>query len=171
MCGRAMGPTGHRTRGLPMSDVAVKDDDVEPLEEFRHRASTWLKENMPRGESGVAIRGRESDEEELADVEWNRKLQRRLFDGGFAGIVVPKVYGGQGLTPAHAEAFNEEIVGYQYPVRLQVPPFTPCMAVILEFGTTEQKLAHVPAILKGEEIWMQMLSEPSGGSDVAGAQT
>ena len=45
------------------------------------------------------------------------------------------------------------------------------MAVILEFGTHEQRLAHVPAILKGEEIWMQMLSEPSGGSDVAGAQT
>jgi alkylation response protein AidB-like acyl-CoA dehydrogenase len=45
------------------------------------------------------------------------------------------------------------------------------MAVILEFGTEEQKKEHVPAILRGEEIWMQMLSEPSGGSDVAGAQT
>jgi alkylation response protein AidB-like acyl-CoA dehydrogenase len=43
--------------------------------------------------------------------------------------------------------------------------------VLLEFGTHEQKLAHIPAILKGEEIWMQFLSEPSGGSDVAGAQT
>jgi alkylation response protein AidB-like acyl-CoA dehydrogenase len=119
----------------------------------------------------VGVRGQLSDDEELADVEWNRQLQRRLFDGGFAGIVVPEAYGGQGLTSEHAEAFNEEIVGYQYPVRLQVPPFTPCMAVILEFGTHEQKLAHVPAILKGEEIWMQFLSEPSGGSDVAGALT
>jgi alkylation response protein AidB-like acyl-CoA dehydrogenase len=41
----------------------------------------------------------------------------------------------------------------------------------LDFGTEEQKLSHIPAILKGEEIWMQFLSEPSGGSDVAGAQT
>ena len=43
--------------------------------------------------------------------------------------------------------------------------------MILEFGTEAQKLQHLPAILKGEEIWMQFLSEPSGGSDVAGALT
>ena len=47
----------------------------------------------------------------------------------------------------------------------------PCAAVLLEFGTEEQKKRHLPAILKGEEIWMQFLSEPSGGSDVAGALT
>jgi hypothetical protein len=41
--------------------------------------------------------------------------------------------------------------------------------VLLDFGTEEQKLRHIPAILAGEEIWMQFLSEPSGGSDVAGA--
>jgi alkylation response protein AidB-like acyl-CoA dehydrogenase len=75
------------------------------------------------------------------------------------------------LTPAHQEVMNEEIVGYQYPVRLQVPIFSPCAAVIWEYGTEEQKRNHLPAIMKGEEIWMQMLSEPSGGSDVAGAQT
>ena len=45
------------------------------------------------------------------------------------------------------------------------------MAVLLEFGTEEQKQRHIPAILKGEEIWMQFLSEPSGGSDVAAALT
>jgi alkylation response protein AidB-like acyl-CoA dehydrogenase len=153
-----------------MSDGAA-EIDVEPIEQFRQRARAWLKENMPPAEPPAAGRGELGDEQELADVKWNRELQRRLFDGGFAGVVVPKIYGGQGLTPAHAEVLNEEMVGYQYPVRLQVPPFTPCMAVILEFGTHEQKLAHVPAILKGEEIWMPMLSEPSGGSDVAGAQT
>ena len=47
----------------------------------------------------------------------------------------------------------------------------PCAAVILEFGTEEQKLHHLPAILRGDELWMQFLSEPSGGSDVAGALT
>ena len=54
---------------------------------------------------------------------------------------------------------------------MQVPTLSPCAAVILEFGTEEQKLRHIPAILRGEELWMQFLSEPSGGSDVAGALT
>ena len=66
---------------------------------------------------------------------------------------------------------NEELAGYEYPSRLQAPTFAPCAAVLLDFGTEEQKRAHIPAILKGEEIWMQFLSEPSGGSDVAGALT
>jgi alkylation response protein AidB-like acyl-CoA dehydrogenase len=75
------------------------------------------------------------------------------------------------LTPAHQRALNAELRGYEYPSRAQVPTFTPCLAVLLEFGSEEQKLKHVPAILKGEELWMQFLSEPSCGSDVAGAIT
>ena len=43
--------------------------------------------------------------------------------------------------------------------------------MLLDFGTEEQKKRHIPAILKGEEVWMQFLSEPSGGSDVAGLLT
>ena len=35
---------------------------------------------------------------------------------------------------------------------------------ILEFGTEEQKQRHLPAMLKGEEFWAQLLSEPTGGS-------
>jgi alkylation response protein AidB-like acyl-CoA dehydrogenase len=94
-----------------------------------------------------------------------------FFDAGLAGICFPRAYGGQGLTPAHQWVMNEELVGYEYPTRPQVPTFSPCAPVLLEFGTEEQKRAHIPAMLKGEELWMQFLSEPSGGSDVAGALT
>ena len=37
--------------------------------------------------------------------------------------------------------------------------------------TEDQKQRHIPPILRGDTFWMQFLSEPSGGSDVAGAQT
>jgi alkylation response protein AidB-like acyl-CoA dehydrogenase len=147
--------------------------DVEPLEEFRRRLRAWLKENVPRadGPARVGVGDVVTDEEELAEVQKSRELQRLFFESGFAGLVVPKEYGGAGLTPAHAEVLNQEIVGYQYPSRYQVPTMTPCLAVILEFGTDEQKRRVIPRILDGTDIWMQMLSEPSGGSDVAGAQT
>src|SRR3546814_19174407 len=94
-----------------------------------------------------------------------------LFDAGLAGICMPREYGGQGLTPAHQRVLNEELNGYEYPSRLQAPTFTPCAAVLLDFRTEEQKKRHIPAILKGEEIWMQLLSEPHGRSAVAGART
>jgi alkylation response protein AidB-like acyl-CoA dehydrogenase len=112
-----------------------------------------------------------SEEAELAEITRQRRLQRRLFDAGFAGICVPPEYGGQGLGPEYQRAFNEEIGAFEYPADLQSPTFNPCLTVLLEFGTEAQKHQHIPAILRGEEIWMQLLSEPSGGSDVAGALT
>ena len=112
-----------------------------------------------------------SEEEELAQVARDRELQRKLFDGGLAGVCFPKEYGGQGLTQAHQLVLNEELGSREFPMRYQVPTFSPCAAVILEYGTEQQKQLHIPAILRGEELWMQFLSEPSGGSDVAGALT
>jgi alkylation response protein AidB-like acyl-CoA dehydrogenase len=148
-------------------------EPIEDVEAFAARARSWLADNMEREAGGrsLGFQRLRSDDEELAAIARCRELQRKLFDGGLAGISVPREYGGQGLTPAHQAALNRELVGYEYPAETQVPTFTPCMAVILEFGTEEQKRNHIPAILKGEELWMQFLSEPSGGSDVAGAQT
>jgi alkylation response protein AidB-like acyl-CoA dehydrogenase len=145
---------------------------TEDVEAFGRRARAWAEANLGPLETtriaGVSVL---DDEHELAAVARDREVQRMLYDAGFAGITIPTEYGGQGLTPAHQRALNEAMTGFEFPSRIQVPTFTPCLAVILEFGTEEQKRAHVPAILRGEEIWMQFLSEPSGGSDVAGALT
>jgi alkylation response protein AidB-like acyl-CoA dehydrogenase len=146
--------------------------DLEPVVDFRQRARVWLKENVPPASSdSFGAYGTGTEEEELRDVQRNRDLQRLFYDGGFAGIAFPKEYGGQALTLEHHLAFGEELVGYQYPSRFQVPTMQPCAAILTEFGTEEQKRLHLPRIFKGEALWMQLLSEPSGGSDVAGAQT
>ena len=42
---------------------------------------------------------------------------------------------------------------------------------MLDFGTEEQKARYLPAMLDGRELWVQFLSEPSGGSDLAGLLT
>ena len=147
---------------------------IESVEDFRARARTWIRANLrplELNEDAGIMRPKFSDDEELAEVNAERALQRKLFDAGFAGLCFPTEYGGQGLTPAHQRAFNAEITGYEFPFRIQAPTMSPCAAVLLDFGTEEQKQQHIPAILKGEEIWMQFLSEPSSGSDVAGALT
>jgi alkylation response protein AidB-like acyl-CoA dehydrogenase len=145
---------------------------VEALDEFRARCRVWIHANLPRVDEMTAfVHVQVSDDEELAAVTRDRELQRMFYDAGLAGICFPREYGGQGLTAAHQVVLNEELVGFEYPVRLQSPTMAPCAAVILECGTEEQKRRHIPAILRGEEIWMQFLSEPSGGSDVAGALT
>jgi alkylation response protein AidB-like acyl-CoA dehydrogenase len=147
--------------------------ESEPVEDFGRRARDWLRTNMPRlTVAEVEARSKtRSDEEELERVARCRQLQRMLYEGGLAGVCVPREYGGQGLTPAHQEAFNAEIVGYDYPAEIQTPTFTPCLALIVDLGTEEQKRRHIPPILRGETLWMQLLSEPQAGSDVASART
>jgi alkylation response protein AidB-like acyl-CoA dehydrogenase len=108
-----------------------------------------------------------------SDARWDveRGLQRRLWDGGFAGICFPKDYGGQGLTVEHQRAFTAETAPYDMPFSVNVPTLGILAATLLDFGTHEQKLRHLPAILRGDELWVQFLSEPSGGSDLAGCLT
>jgi len=155
------------------TDTDTDGGEIEDLDSFRQRARTFIRANLkPADESTAAsLRNDRSDEEELAAVAHDRATQRLLFDGGLAGICFPRAYGGQGLTPAHQRVLSEEISGYDYPSRFQAPTMSPCAAVLLDFGTEAQKLEHIPAILKGDEVWMQFLSEPSGGSDVAAALT
>src|SRR5580698_3365671 len=157
-----------------MSALRVETaEELESLEDFRQRARSFIRANL-RQVSPEELRWERNvndDEAELATIKRDRELQRMLFDAGLAGICFPREYGGQGLSHEHQKVLNEEFAGYEYPLRVQIPTLSPCAAVILEFGTEEQKLRHLPAILKGEELWMQFLSEPSGGSDVAGALT
>ena len=93
-------------------------DIEESVEDFRLRARAWIKENLGPIQPWDLDQNCENDEEELVAVARDRALQRKLFDGGFAGICFPREYGGLGLTPAHQRAFNEELVGHEFPSRL-----------------------------------------------------
>ena len=155
------------------AEEETETEEIEDLESFRSRARAFITANLaPKTVDEMRQDYSVGDEEaELAEITHERELQRMIFDAGLAGICFPRAYGGQGLTPEHQMVFNEEIVGRDFPWRIQVPTFVPCAAVILEFGTEEQKQRYLPPILRGEELWMQFLSEPSGGSDVAAALT
>ncbi|MVZ99800.1 acyl-CoA dehydrogenase [Actinomadura sp. LD22] len=141
---------------------------IESIESFRGRARTWLAENMPR------TAGREPApiiEDDSHEWQWARELQKKLYAGGFAGICFPKEYGGLGLTPAHQQAFNEESEGYEMPLLLNSPTFSICAPTLLDMGSEEQKRERIGAAIRGEEIMCQFLSEPGGGSDLAGVRT
>ena len=149
-----------------MTDTA----QLEDLESFRLRARAWLKDNMPLLPAGVTNGDLQRIDEE-GDGSRMRELQKILFDGGFAGLCYPVEYGGQGLTLAHQAAFTEESAPYEMPTGLNVPHLTILGPSILECCNEEQKKRYLPKLISGEEIWVQFLSEPSGGSDLAGLVT
>ncbi len=103
---------------------------------------------------------------------WDTDWQRRLFDAGYAGLHWPKEYGGRGASPTEQLIFYEETararapyVGVNFVGTLHAGP------TLIEEGTDEQKAAHLPRILCGDEVWCQGFSEPGAGSDLASLRT
>jgi alkylation response protein AidB-like acyl-CoA dehydrogenase len=140
----------------------------ESVTEFAARAATWLADNMPRIDPAAPPAAPRDDER-----AWQRarELQKRLYEGGFAGICFPCEYGGLGLDYEYQQAFDTESLGYEMPLILNTPTFTICCATLLDTGTEDQKKQHIAAALRGDEVLVQLLSEPSGGSDLAGVIT
>jgi len=146
----------------------IQDVADESVEQFRARARAWLADNMPRIDPASPPAMYRDDER-----CWQRarELQKRLYEGGFAGICFPRDYGGLGLDYRYQKAFDEESVSYEMPLILNTPTFTICCATLLDTASEEQKKRHIGAALRGEEVMVQLLSEPSGGSDLAGVIT
>jgi alkylation response protein AidB-like acyl-CoA dehydrogenase len=153
------------TTSAPTQTPTQTDESVE---EFAARARNWLAENMPRTDPDNPP---EADRGEEAPWLRARELQRMLWDGGFAGICFPREYGGLGLPIAYQKAFDNESRNHELPIILNTPTFTICAATILDTGSEAQKLQHISGALRGDEVLVQLLSEPSGGSDLAGVIT
>jgi len=132
---------------------------------FRDEAAEWLDANVPaewRENRGALS---EADETRLRQ-EWDRRLHR----GGYAGLSLPREFGGQGLGLAEEVAFHELAARAQAPDGLARIGKILTAPTLIAHGTPEQKAAYLPAILAGEQVWCQGFSEPAAGSDLASVQ-
>ncbi|WP_419924340.1 acyl-CoA dehydrogenase family protein [Candidatus Poriferisocius sp.] len=151
-----------------MDDFIYAETDPAELADYREQAETWMNENMPRRDPVNPWHPTRDDDEKCSR---NRELQRRLSDGGYAAVCYPKEYGGRSLTIAHQRIVNDVSMDFDMPILFSIPTMSICGPVILEFGTEEQKQRYIPGWIRGDELWVQFMSEPSGGSDMAGALT
>jgi alkylation response protein AidB-like acyl-CoA dehydrogenase len=136
-------------------------------DDFRRRARAWLEANAPR-RGPDAGPGQEASPAGIAE---QKAFQAALYDAGLAGISWPREYGGQGLTGAEQSVFGEEARDFDLPVGAFLIGLGMPGPTILECGSEEQKKRYLRPMLRGEEIWCQLFSEPAAGSDVASLQT
>jgi alkylation response protein AidB-like acyl-CoA dehydrogenase len=151
--------------GIKMNEGTMESP---ALRAYRLEARAWLADNIPRHPGRSLEDPIDPTPEALAEA---KATQRKLYDAGYAGFTFPVEYGGQGLTLEHERIFLQEAAGYDIPLASFGVSINILGATLAEFGTHEQKLAHLPNILSGRERWLQFLSEPSGGSDLAGLLT
>src|SRR6516165_3651155 len=138
----------------------------EADESFRAELRAWLADSLPALSPQPA---REAwDERRKWDTDW----QRRLFDAGYAGLHWPREFGGRGASPTEQLIFYEETTRARAPyVRVDFVGTLHAGPTLIEEGSDAQKAAHLPKILRGEEVWCQGFSEPGAGSDLASLRT
>lgn len=149
----------------------VDFDDTAELAAFRARAAAWLSANVAKrvDERALDLFGeRDDDASHIADAQ---EAQARVFEAGFAGLMWPKEYGGRGLTPLHEIVWSQEASRFALPLEVFSVGLGMGGPTVITWGTEEQKARWLPPILRGEEIWCQLFSEPNAGSDVAAVQT
>ena len=147
--------------------------DPIDLDGYRAKVREWLPANLERRDPSAPTLLRGFDHKTVEGIAEQRAIQRKLFDGGYAGITWPVEYGGQGLTPAHERVFAEEARPYLTPDFGVAggTTFGICARTMLAHASPEFLRRHIPRILAGEELWVQFFSEPGAGSDLAGVTT
>jgi alkylation response protein AidB-like acyl-CoA dehydrogenase len=147
------------------------DASSDGVDDYRRRARAWLTTNLPPLEGAAQ---RPTSEDLTPEVmAANRALQRKLFEAGYAGISWPKEYGGHGLSSAHEGAFLDEASAFAMPDfgALSATTFDICVPTMLTHGAPEFLRRFIPKVLSGDALVCQFFSEPSSGSDLAGART
>ena len=148
-----------------MSKQAVSDAFVDEV-------NTWVRENLPDGLKGIALGFEgESDPAVGAAMELWRA---RLAEKGWGAPTWPVEYGGAGLSDPEAKVVGDAIVkagGFNPIPMLAGMGVTMVGPTLLEYGTDDQKVRHLPGIASGEIRWCLGLSEPNAGSDLASLTT
>lgn len=139
-------------------------NDTPADAEFRETVRTWLKAN-----AGAHLAGRLDDAENMAKA---KAWQALKADAGYSCISWPTEWGGRGGTPTQALIFAQEeeaLFGADYSIFELGQGI--CMPALLTYADEATRQRFGRRALRGEDIWCQLFSEPSAGSDVAGGRT
>ena len=143
-------------------------NDTSSEAEFRAESRDWLASQAPKREPGQTYAVRRGDD---ALLPLAKEWQAKKFEANFAGINLPKEYGGRGDTRVEQIIFAQEEANFVTPPTVFGISHGMVVPTLLAYATEEQKQRYVPATLRGDEVWCQLFSEPAGGSDLAGLRT
>lgn len=142
-------------------------NDTPQEAEFRAEARAFLGKHLAP-KTAQPMRQRLTGSEFMKQA---KNWQAIKADAGYAQITWPKEMGGRGGTPMQQVIWNQEEGKFDAPVGPFAIGLGMCIPTVIAFGSDEHKKKFVPKALRGEEIWCQLFSEPSAGSDVAGLKT
>ena len=133
---------------------------------FRKNCREWLEKNA-KLKIGV-------EKNEFANIDFlqaAKDWQKKKYDAGWAMLHWPKEYGGIAASAIERIIWSEEESKFDVPRGIFEIGLGMCGPVMMEYASEEQKARYLPPMAEGKEIWCQLFSEPSAGSDVAGLRS
>ena len=138
---------------------------TETIDEFRARAAAFLDEHAEPMHYSHA-----EDPRGALVMERTRAFQGALADAGLAGVTYPVEYGGLGLDREYEVVWREEAAKRPVMTAQLAISQGMCLPMLNEYGTDDQRAKYQPGLIRADEVWAQMFSEPGAGSDVASLQ-
>ena len=145
-------------------------NDTPEEAKFRAEVRAWLEANAKPKDPSKARAGR-SNKVEADRLANARVWQAKKAEAGYAAITWPTEFGGLGGSPIQSVIYSQEESNFEVPGGFFDIGLGMCIPTMMAWATKEQNERFVKPALYGEEIWCQLFSEPSAGSDVAGLRT
>ncbi|MBI4517644.1 MAG: acyl-CoA dehydrogenase family protein [Deltaproteobacteria bacterium] len=146
-------------------------NDTSEEAAFRAEARAWLEANAERLKAGERAPGLAEGRADQELIQRSQQWQAKKADAGWACITWPKEYGGRGASAIQSVIWNQEESHYKIPPNIFGIGQGMLGPTIMVHGSSEQKQRYLRPMLRGDEIWCQLFSEPGAGSDLGGLRT
>jgi alkylation response protein AidB-like acyl-CoA dehydrogenase len=100
-----------------------------------------------------------------------RATERVLAEAGLVGIPWPREHGGQGGTLAQQAIAAQEFARARIPTLINHIGIGMCGPTVIFHGSDDQKQRYLSRLLRADDVWCQLFSEPASGSDLAALRT
>lgn len=100
-----------------------------------------------------------------------RQRQALLYDGGLVGVTWPADAGGQGGTPMQQAIVDQEMARADVPGLINLIGIGMCGPTVIYHGSEDQQSRYLRRLLRADDVWCQLFSEPASGSDLAALRT
>jgi alkylation response protein AidB-like acyl-CoA dehydrogenase len=148
---------------LPL-DRSSSDDQIRAV------VTRWVDEHVPRAWQDASARGGRAAIRRVRTRRAYEAWYPRFADAGLAVATWPVAYGGLDLAPVQAQVVEAILAPYNLG-RLNPLGLNSAAPALFAFGGEEQRLRFLPPLVRNEEKWCQLLSEPGAGSDLASLAT
>jgi alkylation response protein AidB-like acyl-CoA dehydrogenase len=100
-----------------------------------------------------------------------RRTQRVLAEAGLVGITWPPEHGGRGGTLVQQAIVAQELARARVPGLINHIGLGMCGPTVIAHGSDDQKARYLARLLRADDVWCQLFSEPASGSDLAALRT